>query len=482
MRNTRIVAAVVVAAAVPVLLSIVLQSAAAAATAGGRPANQHAAGVSAQHITLVRGAADRTARFTTAKAGENLVDLTASAPGANWGQVGAESAVISMSVDGRYQSDIVIPFADPIAREFALGSLAAGKHTLRFHFASDRTPPLVRKAVLGSIKVTTFTPQDPDYRFLRFAPILYGRNLADFGGTYASSFTDAPLVAWHESAPASTPGHTVLTYSVIWSNEDGGTDTPALMARWGRTTDIEWVYTVEVDQNGNRVPGSDTFQGASHVTQHFAGTYEGDHALIETCTSNNNICDQVDPMRFALSYKENLQPSDQPREHIMDTNLWTYRVTATEMIRENKLEAAGDPSTPQVSDERNYLFLTVTKDTIPSGDSSVGASVEITLKGSSTIYRSDHLGTGGDPSWSLARDIPASTTVELPPGTTADDIASVTLVRVPTGADTGATIHATDVTRGFFLDSSYQPEPGILDWHGSVNLTQQSPTATIWTA
>ena len=37
---------------------------------------------------------------------------------------------------------------------------------------------------------------------------------------------------------------------MIWSNEDGGTNTPALMARWGRTTDIEWIYRVVLDRAG----------------------------------------------------------------------------------------------------------------------------------------------------------------------------------------------------------------------------------------
>jgi hypothetical protein len=61
--------------------------------------------------------------------------------------------------------------------------------------------------------------------------VLYGRNLADFGGPFDNAYSDAPLVAWHEATPAATPGHTMLQYSIIWSNEDGGTNTPQLMAR-----------------------------------------------------------------------------------------------------------------------------------------------------------------------------------------------------------------------------------------------------------
>ena len=35
-----------------------------------------------------------------------------------------------------------------------------------------------------------------------------------------------------------------------FTNEDGGTPTDRLMAIWGRTTDIEYLYSVEVDAKG----------------------------------------------------------------------------------------------------------------------------------------------------------------------------------------------------------------------------------------
>jgi hypothetical protein len=146
----------------------------------------------------------------------------------------------------------------------------------------------------------------------RYAPVLYGRNLPTLGGPFQSAITDTPLVAWHEITPAGTPGHSLIEYSVVWSNEDSGTDTPALMAHWGRSTDIEWVYRVEVDQDGNSVAGSGFYQAANHQTPPFAGQYDGSHPLLETCTSNNNMCDTVDdPMRFALSTRD-VRPVELP--------------------------------------------------------------------------------------------------------------------------------------------------------------------------
>ncbi len=439
-----------------------------------------------QVIRLHRGGPDASVWFTTDRSAEVLFDVTASAPDADWSVRGGESAVASVSVDGAYETDIVIPLAQPIARHFVLGKLAAGRHRLALHFADDRSAPAVRTATLSGFRFTTYAPGDDGYLAAKFTPVLYGRNLDQFGGPLDNAFSDTPLVAWHESAPAVTPGHTLLQYSIIWSNEDGGTDTPALMARWGRTTDIEWIYRVEIDQDGNRVPGSDTYQAANHATTQFNGRYEDDHAVLDTCTSNNNICDVVnDPMRFFLSAQENLA-AGQPREHVMDTNPWTYQVMAAEMKREGKLETEPDPSTAKVSDQRDYLFIAVKKDTIPPGNSTtpwVGLTVGVKLKGGATVYRSDHLGTGGQTDWSLQRDDPAATTVELPAGTTQADIDQILVYRVVNGTtDPGYAVHVTGVTRAFFLGNDYLPQQSFLDWQGGITLTTATPSAVLWPA
>lgn len=437
-------------------------------------------------VVLHRGGNDAVVPFVTQRSGEVELDLTAAAPGVDWSRSGDESAVVSLSADGAYATDLVIPFAAPLARHLVLGTLSGGPHKLRLHFAADRTPAAAQEAVLSGFRFSDYTPGDPGYLISRYTPVLYGRNLADFGGPFDNAYSDTPLVAWHEATPAATPGHTDLQYSIIWSNEDGGTNTPQLMARWGRSTDIEWIYRVEIDQNGNRVPGSDTYQAPSHVTTQFHGAYENDHAVLDTCTSNNNVCDSVnDPMRFFLSAQEDL-PAGQPREHIMDTNPWTYQVMAAEMQREGKIEATPDPATPEVSDQRDYLYLAVKKDTVPPGNSVpnwVGVSVAVELKNGTTIYRGDHLGTGGAPDWSIQRDDPAATTVELPPGTTSADIARILVYRVVNGSpDPGYAVHVTGVTRAFFLDTGYLPEASFLSWQGSITLTADAPSAVLWTA
>ena len=47
-------------------------------------------------------------QFYAQAAGEARLALTAAAPGTDWGSAGRESAVLSVSVDGRYSQDVVL--------------------------------------------------------------------------------------------------------------------------------------------------------------------------------------------------------------------------------------------------------------------------------------------------------------------------------------------------------------------------------------
>ena len=428
--------------------------------------------------------------FQTSQAGEVLVDLVASADGVDWAQAGAESAVVSVFVDGRYATDLVIFSDSPVSRRLALGHLEAGEHTLELRFASDRSPADARRAKLSRLSVHVVEADDPVGLALRHAPVLYGRSIAvtnvegdgtSYTGPFQNAVTDTPLLAWHEIRPAATPGNQILEYSVVWSNEDGGTNSSALMARWGRTTDVEWIYRVEVDAAGAALPGTAVYQGNGHLTLPFDGTYEGDHPLLQTCTSNNMVCDDlVDArMRFFLA-ADDTRPADRAREVIMDRNPWAYQVMAAEMVREGRIEPAPSPSTPALGDQRSYLYVEVDKDTLPPNPPTgpwLGLALEVRLAGDPTVYRSDH----GIADWSIKRNVPAATTIELPLGSTAADVVEIIARRVVVGSDTGASIVVTDINRAFFLDGSYLPLASFVDWQGSVTLTPAEPAAPLWT-
>ena len=480
--------AVGILAAAAVATTTLAPASAQRASHGAAQRPVHAAKADPALVTLHRGGRDATIGFHRSRAGEVLLNLTVSAHGVSWADRGNESAVVSAFVDGHYVTDIVITSVGRVARQFALGSLRAGHHTLQLHYSARRSPSDAGRARLKNIEFKTVSRTSPEYAAALYAPVLYGRDVAGLGGRFQNNRTDTPLIAWHQVLRAAKPGHSVIEYSVLWSNEDGGTGASAglLMAQWGRTTDIEWIYRVEVDAHGRRVPGSGVFQSPNHGTMKFRGPYDGTHPLLQTCTSNNNVCDakalkaqrQVrDPMRFALSFRGVLG-APQPREHEMDIHPWTYQVMGREMVREHKIESPSNPATLALGDQRTYLYLAVTHDTVPLGSAAgMGLAVDVRLN-DGTTYTSNH----DLPFATINRNGPAATTVELPVGTTSADVTSILVRRVPfvVGTDNGASLHVTELRRGFFLGRTYKPELSFARRHLDVTLDQTTTSAVIW--
>jgi hypothetical protein len=261
------------------------------------------------------------------------------------------------------------------------------------------------------------------------------------------------------------------------------------MARWGRTTDIEWIYRVTLDRRGRKV--SDAYQAPNHATLPFTGAHERHHPLLRTATANNNTL-PVAPAaaasryRFPLDASQSL-PADRAREAIMDANPWSYQVMAKEMAREGKFESPASPDTPALSDQRNYLFAEVKKTTTytvaPAPGSWVGVALAVQLRGSERWFTSNH-----DVSdWSIQRDDPAATTIELPPGTPRAAVAAVGAVAVAVGTPTvpppsDYRITVTALRRGFLLGRNFLPGKPLLDWSGNVTLSPAAPAAVLWRA
>jgi hypothetical protein len=427
-------------------------------------------------------AADTT--FTASRAGEAKLAFTARAPGTDWGRAGREAAVLEVLVDGREVANVVtFAGAEPFTYRTALGRVPAGRHRVTVRFDREKSPPGVRGAQVAQLRASV-APEDD--LVARFAPILYGRDLPEIPGAHENNHTDVPLLAYHTSA-ADSAGNRTIEYTVIWSNEDGGTNTPALMARWGRTTDIEWIYRVTVDASGRRV--SDAYQAANHATLPFDGAREGDHPLLQTATANNNLAAVADPAlssgyRFFLDTAETL-PAGRAREVQMDLHPWSYQVMAKEMAREGKVEPVGSPATPEMSDQRNYLFAEFKKTTsYPAGPPApgtwVGTALQVKLKGSDEWYLSNH----AVPDWSIQRDDPAATTVELPPGSTPADVEAVKATAVPVGAAAPSDyrIEVTAISRGFMLGATYLPGASFVQWNGRETLTPARSEVVLWRA
>ena len=416
-----------------------------------------------------------SAELNADQPGEAKLALTASAPGADWGTAGKESALLEVAVDGKPVTNVVtFNGAVPLEYDVALGHVAAGKHAITVTLDAAKSP--VANAEVTSLKPTLVPESD---LVARYAPVLYGRNLPTVPGAFENVNTDVPLLAYHVSS-TDAQGNRVIEYTMTWSNEDGGTNTPSLMARWGRTTDIEWLYRVTVDADGNRI--TDAYQSSGHGTLPFDGIRENDHPLLQVVTSNNNMASVTDVAassgyRFFLDTSVAL-PANRAREWIMDTHPWAYLVMAKEQTREGKIEAVPNPATAAMSDQRNYLFAEVRKSTSyatpPRSGSWAGTALAAMVGG--VWYTSNH-GVAGD---SIQRDDAAATTIELPAGTKSTDIQAVKAFAVANGTPGNYSIDVSSINRGFLLGNDFLPGPSFVNWAGKETLTPQRPEAVLW--
>jgi hypothetical protein len=385
-------------------------------------------------------------RFSAPAESEALLDLTASAPETSWRERGAEAAIVAIYIDGKYHQDVIL-FAG--AREFIyqlmLGRVAQGEHSLRVEFNRKQSAAKATSVKIGDAKITTIDRNHPEFQAIARAPILYAR--PDTIG----KFSDIPLLAYYESVRAGA--HERLIYTVIFSNEDGGTQTTALMARWGRTTDIEWVYETRSGAEGE---ASAIFQGADHKDTRFAGELEAHHPLMFVTTVNNNFSDRgQSEMRFAprpLPFDARAAS----REELMDRYPWTYKVMADEMIREEKIIKERKPG-ESINDLRNYVYFDIS-----SNQTGAALSVAVKLKGDPVWRASDW----GIPNYRIDRSGNFRTTALLPKRARLEDIERIVarcdvkgdpknkaeLSQVPS-----ASCDLRSINKIFVLDDDYQP-------------------------
>lgn len=387
-------------------------------------------------------------KFTASAESEATLDLTASAPGTSWEKSGSEAATVSIFVDGQKHQDVILfAGAKPFTYRLLLGRIAPGEHNVRIELNRQQSAATATIVNIADAKISLLDRNQPDFQMIAHAPILFAR--PDTIG----KFSDVPLLMYCETLKES--GKTILRYTVIFTNEDGGTQTAALMARWGRTTDIEWVVDVEFDTAGKVV--NSTFQAASHVTTTFQGKREADHPLFLTATVNNNFSDQGDSaMRFTLR-PISVDLSAHSREWVMDQNPWTYTVMAEEMTREGKIT---DERTlgARIGDLRTYLYVDVASTQL----SGALFSFAVKLKKDPRWYTSDF----GINSYKIERSGYFRTTIRLPKGTTLKQIerlaARCDLTGNPRSKEeiakaTTAQCEMGSINKVFFMDEHYQP-------------------------
>lgn len=167
------------------------------------------------------------------------------------------------------------------------------------------------------------------------APVLYGRN---YFSPFDNCYTDTPLALLYSIKEL--PNEIMkIEYHYIFSHEDEGTPAQLLMAKWGRTLDIEWCYSVTVNRITSEIIEA-KYQGPHHQVRTFKGQYlnNSQRPILQTRTTNGNF-DHVIDSEYCFSIAPEIQwnPQIQSREWFMkkrpDINLMMIKEAERQLIQ-----------------------------------------------------------------------------------------------------------------------------------------------------
>jgi hypothetical protein len=416
----------------------------------------------------------REESFSLARPAEVVATLRAGCEACSWEVKGREAAVLVLSVDGGYSQHLtLVRGAVPQEYRVLLGTLEAGAHRLSVTLDQGMTPRAVRSVAVDPVTFLPVEPGTPEHRALAHAPLLHARK------NTLGRFSDLPLLSWYETE--TTPRGTRLRYSVVFSNEDGGTPPDRLLATWGRLTDIEYVYGVELDAAGQVL--EETYQGRDHKILAFRGKRLGRHPLLWVVTDNNMVSDEG---RTSLRYAPAPTPVDLAevsREAVMDARPWTYMVSSEEARREGRVATDARPGSKRIVDPRRYAYLEAcaeTRDaTLAFGVATAGANGEVLWRDSDAGQSSFRIARSADhfPNGCFRG------AVALPKGATASDVKAVRLKAFTRVARKGEAplrpgageARLLRVNRLFLLGEDDQPGPSLFSWSGDVPLVPEGP-------
>ncbi|MDZ7359796.1 MAG: hypothetical protein ONB46_03590 [candidate division KSB1 bacterium] len=403
--------------------------------------------------------------FTLPQPGHVIAHLQISSD-TDWEDPKLPAALLEVTVDERLASHLVTFMGRAKAgHPYAvhLGFLTAGPHEL----ALQRADSADASVKLHHARLDVYYANHAFYPVLAHAPIIFGRSrrhskTADAHGSWLDPdmrFSDVPLLMAYEKRELPS-GHE-LKYTIFFSNENGGTPPPGLLHLWGRYTDIEWAYRVELESNGQR--RHDFFQGRNHQEFSYLGGFENEQPLLQVATLNNMFSDSLTtPRRFALPPVFAIPP-DGLRESVMLDAPWTWRVSAKEARREQRLNPHPTDTT-RIADLRRYLFIQFIAEPETLGTEAGGYFVAkfkndpneyaSNLGHARLIIRSDK---------TMARQ----TAIPLPSGMEADALQSLEFVADPQGAS----VILKNVARLFTLGSDDQPRLWKENWRGLLRLT-----------
>jgi hypothetical protein len=411
-----------------------------------------------------------THTFDAPAAGEAVATIRAGCARCDWGEAGREAAALRIAIDGRYSQHLVLARGDkPADYRITLGAVSAGRHTLAITRDAALSAKDAGAATIAVDEVTVLAGGGDEALAQAMAPILHAR------ANTVGRFTDLPILMWYEIEP--TARGRQIRYSVIFTNEDGGTATDRLMATWGRTTDIEYVYGVEIDAGGRVL--AEEFQGPGHEVPPFKGRHDAAHPLLWVSTDNNMVSESGSTEIRYAPQPERFDLTSQSREAVMDRHPWSYQLAAKEMRREGKIDVNAAPGSGRIPDPRRYVVIEACGEV---GNAALAFAVAIggyplvTEYGSAPGRYEWMASDRGLRQFRIVRDGCFRAAIPLPPGTLPRDIRRVRAIayeRPPAEGQPPATptaIHLTRINRMFMLDGEYLPSPSRYTWQGSATI------------
>ncbi|HOY62494.1 MAG: hypothetical protein BWY28_02368 [bacterium ADurb.Bin236] len=391
--------------------------------------------------------------FDAVEAGEAYAAVKVAAPGYTWAKSRWRPPLVVL-LNGKKRASL-IPIRGGEAAEYKvfLGPVGAGRHTVSVADPSKKEG----RVVVESVSAGILYPRDDGYERISRAPVLLGRQ--------DNESSDAPLMMW--TVESATASGIALEYTVLFSNEDGGTKTAELMARYGRTVDIEYVYRVAFDADGRLV--SETFQGPNHEELPFNGRKIGEHPVLRVCTFNNMVCDDGDSPFVFMNYPVEFD-ADGVRERMLDREPWINRVAFEELTREGKLtKSTPDPERMKIDDPRLYALVDIEAD-VPPG----GPGIEISLKAAGGgEWRSASQGVDEMRFKGAGK---ARLGVLMPEGCSPEDIEAVRLEAVGVPGSRATILSLGPIT---FLDADFRPSHKEIIWKKKRALVAGSAPAII---
>jgi hypothetical protein len=174
--------------------------------------------------------------------------------------------------------------------------------------------------------------------------------------------TDVPLSQTYNVFEPGN-GRRIIQYSLYYTDEDSkksAKSEESQMARYGRRTDIQWSYRVEVNPAGEKVDewfqGGILHTGIGHAIFRFRGEFmpNSEHPVLFDISNHNAYSDCVLHRPASLvgySFADNSEvPFPVAREDEMFKNPWMFLASDAELARQGKL---AHPSS-------EYLYVQVT--------------------------------------------------------------------------------------------------------------------------